>query len=309
MMHEPHLFDTPPTPPVSLDMPIHAHWAEAAQAKGFDILHRVQDRYHLELECHACGETHISKLYVVMNNQPTCPHCIETSWKEDAAAAGLFWLGRDPEDRHYGFYEAPCGHKLRRQFELIKRIAAGTCTHRCETCHEAKEQAEAAAQGWVLLGAAPGREMGYRSYRHSCGHEQIVARVNMQSGRFNCEACGEGWASAPSYIYCMRFELPGQAPVVKLGFSRNPQSRLTYQLKRRPDLQAEILHSVALPTGHKALCVEKPMHAALKRNHPGSVVPPEMYAPWLRVKSEIYAADLEPIILDMLDALPLLPDA
>ena len=96
---------------------------------------------------------------------------------------------------------------------------------------------------------------------------------------------------------------------MKLGFSRNPESRLTYQLKRRPNLQAEILHSVALPTGHKALCAEKQMHAALKRDHPGSVVTPEMYASWLRVKSEIYTADLEPVILDMLDALPLVPDA
>lgn len=308
-MHKPHLFGTPPTPPVALDMPIHAHWAAMAQAKGFTITERVDDRYHLLLRCEACGATHRTKLFVLMNNQPTCPHCIETSWKEDAAVASLVWLGRDPEDRHYGFYEAPCGHKLRRQFELIKRIADGECSHRCEICQNTIEQVEAEAQGWVLLGNAPTRDMGYRSYRHSCGHQQVIARVNMQSGRFNCESCGQGWASARSYIYCMRFELPELPPMVKLGFSRNPQSRLTYQLKRRPDLQAEILHSVALSSGHKALCVEKQMHATLKRDHPGSVVPPQIYAPWLRVRSEIYSADLEMVILDMLDALPLLPDA
>ncbi|TNJ39154.1 GIY-YIG nuclease family protein, partial [Phaeobacter sp. B1627] len=132
-----HCQQTPSTQ--SFPSVIHAHWAEAAQANGFDILQRVEDRYHLELECHACGELHICKLYVVMNNQPICPHCVETRWREDATAAGLAFLQRDTEDRHYGFYEAPCGHKLRRQFELIKRIADGECSHRCEICQNAKE--------------------------------------------------------------------------------------------------------------------------------------------------------------------------
>ncbi|PXW75828.1 hypothetical protein BZA02_11812 [Ruegeria sp. P4] len=55
MMHESHLSDTPLTPPVALDMPIHAHWAAMAQAKGFTITDRVDDRYHLLLRCETCG--------------------------------------------------------------------------------------------------------------------------------------------------------------------------------------------------------------------------------------------------------------
>ncbi|PVZ45312.1 hypothetical protein DD556_17690 [Phaeobacter sp. JL2872] len=289
---------------VTFPLTIHPHWRETAETKGFTIRQRVKDRYHLELECHACGKSHISKLYVLMNNQPLCPHCIEAQWREDASAAGLTWLGRDPDDRHIGVYQAPCGHELRRQFVLIKRIAADDCAHRCEHCHRDKEKKEALARGWTLIGPAKDRGPYYRRYRHSCGHVQEVARVNMQSGRFNCEACGEGWASAPSYIYCMRFELPNMAPLVKLGFSRNPESRLHYQLKRSPDLRAQILRSVPVQSGHAALCLEKTMHATLKRDHVESIIPPGHYSQWLRVKSEIYSSDLQSIILGMLDALP-----
>ena len=282
---------------------IHAHWRDAATQKGFDIVQRVLDRYHLELRCHACDGLYVCKLYVLMNNQPLCPHCIEDAWADDAAAAGLTWIERDPENRHYGFYEAPCGHEIWRQFGLIKRIAAGDCSHRCEECQHEKERDEARAQGWSLVGPATTRGLNYRTYRHACGHVQEIARVNMQSGRFNCEACGEGWASAPSYIYCMRFELPGMPPLVKRGFSRDPESRLHYQLKRSPELHGEILRSVLVSSGHKALCLEKEMHTALKRDHPECVIPSAQYSVHLRVKSEIYAASLEPEILRRLDAL------
>ncbi|OLS42420.1 hypothetical protein BV392_20450, partial [Rhodovulum sulfidophilum] len=109
--------------PVPVGLPIHEHWQATAEAKGFEITARVDDRYHLMLRCHSCGGAHRSKLYVLMTCQPLCPHCMDARWRKDAEAAGLIWLGRDPDDRHYGFYQAPCGHKLRRQFELVKRIA------------------------------------------------------------------------------------------------------------------------------------------------------------------------------------------
>lgn len=134
---------------------VHSHWHAAAEAKGFGILQRVKDRYHLLLSCKACGATHMSKIFVVMNSQPQCPHCIQDRWQADAEAAGLQWAGRDPQSRHHGFYIADCRHRLRRQFELIKRAAAGTCDVRCELCQQQKEQEEAEAQGWELIG--PGR--------------------------------------------------------------------------------------------------------------------------------------------------------
>lgn len=292
-------------PPASPAVPtaIHAHWAATALEKGFELTRRVDDRYHLMLRCAECGLEHKCKRSVLMDNQPLCPHCIEAKRRDAAETAGLTWIGRDPTDRHHAYYRASCGHVLRRQFEFVDRVAGGACGHRCEQCHAAREDAEAQARGWQLLGPDPEGRINYRHYRHSCGHEQTIARANMQSGRFNCAACGEGWASAPSYIYCMRFEIEGHAPLVKLGFSRDPTSRLNYQLKRRPDLHGTILRRVPVATGHQALCVEKSMHTYLHVAHPDAVVPHEVYRQWLRVRSEIYRAELEPVILRMLDGL------
>ncbi|SPJ26390.1 GIY-YIG nuclease family protein [Palleronia abyssalis] len=282
---------------------IHAHWAAAARKKGFEVTRRVADRYHLMLRCAACGLEHKSRLYVLTSAQPDCPHCIEARWRDAAERAGLAWIGRDPTDRHYAYYRASCGHVLHRQFTFVDRVANGECRHRCEPCQVAREEAEAQARGWQRLGPDPAGRINHRLYRHSCGHEQAIARVNMHSGRFNCAACGTGWASAPSYIYCMRFEPEGHAPLVKLGFSRDPVSRLNHQLKRRRDLQGTILRSVPMSNGHAALCEEKRLHAHLHNAHPDAIVPRDVYRRWLRIKSEIYDAELEPVILAMLDRL------
>ena len=288
--------------PAVFPLTIHAHWRETAASKGFDILKRIQDRYHLLLCCRECGATHVSKLFVLMNNQPLCPHCIEERWQADARAAGLEWVGRDPEDRHYGLYIAACNHRLRRQLELIKRAAAGICDVRCELCHSRKEQAEAEAQGWELISPDPDGDPNYRLYRHlECGHSQRVARANMQTGRFGCGQCGENWPAAPSHLYAMQFKLPNGAELVKLGFSRNPESRLCHQLLKHRDLDAQILKTVRMASGQLALQTEKRLHTRLKDAFPDSIAPPDLYSGSINVRSEIYFADLTPKILRMLD--------
>lgn len=303
-MHESHLSYTPPIPPVALDMPIHAHWAAMAQPKGFTITERVDDRCHLLLRCEACGATHRTKLFVLMNNQPTCPHCIETSWKEDAAAASLVWLGRDPEDRHYGFYEAPCGHKLRRQFELIKRIADGECSHRCEICHDTKEKKEAEERGWQLLGPDATGKASYRLYRHiACGQVQRIARGNMQTGRFGCGKCGEDWPAAASFLYLMQFNLSTGAKLVKLGYSNDPESRLRHQLLQGSDAEGHLLTVVPMATGQDALRVEKRLHAQLTSLHREAVAPNDLYRGHIKVQSEVYFAEVTRPIQRMLAAI------
>ncbi|EDZ45742.1 hypothetical protein RBY4I_952 [Rhodobacterales bacterium Y4I] len=281
---------------------IHAHWRDAAANKGFGILKRIRDRYHLLLACRACGATHVSKLFVVMNNQPLCPHCIEERWRDDAAAAELQWAGRDPESRHHGFYIADCGHRLRRQLELVKRAAKGVCDVRCKLCHSWKEQEEAAAQGWTLIGADPEGDPNYRKYRHpSCGHVQRIARANMQTGRFGCGGCGENWPAAPSHLYAMQFKLPNGAQLVKLGFSRNPDSRLRHQLLKHRSVEAQILKTVPMASGQLALQTEKRLHARLKDAFPNSIAPPDLYSGSINVRSEIYFPEVTRELLRMLD--------
>lgn len=279
-------------------------WLAAAQAKGFDIVARINDRLHLALECHACGAVQKARLFTLMSAQPLCAACIETSWRNDATAAGLTFLHRDPKNRHYGFYLSACGHTVRRQFEMIKRIAAGVTGFRCETCHAATEAKEATDRGWTLMSADPEGDANYRIYRHdACDHEQRIARANMQSGRFGCGGCGEDWPGAASFIYAMRFTLASGREVVKLGFSRDPESRLHYQLKRDATMPCAILKVVPMETGHKALCAEKAMHARIMADHPDAKVDPSAWRDQIRVKTEIYDAALTPVVLGMLDDL------
>lgn len=289
-------------PPVSA-LPIHANWQLAARANGFEITHRCADPAYVELTCQTCGLAHEKRHSVILGSTPVCPHCVEHRWRHDAKSAGLLWLGRDPRHRKRGLYRARCGHVVARQFELVKRIAAGVCALRCETCQRHKEEAEAHIAGWELVGPSQDRGSSYRRYRHACGHEQEIARANMQTERVCCGNCGVSWSTAPSFIYCMRFGVPNAPLMVKLGFSNNPRSRLHHQLMCSPEIGGTILRTIAISTGRRAQSLEKRMHGALKRVHPDAIIPPEQYREHLRVKSEIYKARLEPTILAMLNQL------
>lgn len=277
------------------------NWVEAAKQKGFDLIARLVDRFHLALRCRHCGGIHKSKVFTLMSARPMCPRCLEQEWHSDAEAAGLEFLRRDTAHRHYAIYTAACGHQVRRQTGQIKRVAAGEVALRCETCHAATEAAEASARGWNLLRPDPDGNPNYRFYRHEhCGQEQRIARANMQTGRFECARCGAGWAAEKSYLYAMSFVLPNGRELVKLGFSRDPDSRLLHQLRRNPEMPCEILTMVPMATGNDAIRVEKRLHGRLRREHPAAMVDPQSYRGHIRVRSEIYDGSLTPVILQML---------
>lgn len=282
---------------------IHAHWQTTARDKGFTITGRIRDRYHLALRCHACGHHHSSRIYTLMTTQPQCPACLLGRLERDAHAAGLTHLRRDPAHRHYSLYRATCGHMVRRQHEMVKRIATGSTDLRCETCHAATETQEARRRGWMLIGPDPDGDPNYRLYTHAdgCGALQRIARANMQTGRFTCATCGEGWTASRSYLYAMSFTLATGRELVKLGYSRDPESRLRHQLCMDRDMPCEILRIVPMVTGQLAIRTEKALHARLRHAHPDAVVDPASYRGSIRVRSEIYDAALTPLILSMLD--------
>lgn len=285
--------------------PIAPQWKAAAAAKGFAITGRIRDRYHLALQCDVCGHVHEARIYTLMSAQPQCPACMIARLEQDATAAGLAHLGRDANSRHYSHYRAPCGHSLRRQHEIVRRMAAGSTGLRCETCHAATEASEAEERGWTLVGPDPQGNPNYRLYAHAdgCGATQRIARANMQTGRFECSSCGEGWAAAQSFLYAMRFTLPSGQELVKLGYSRDPDSRLVHQLQIDRDMPCEILRRVPMRTGHDAICAEKPLHAKLRARHPQAVVDPRVYRGKIRVCSEIYDTSLTQDVLALLDGI------
>ncbi|WP_420003053.1 GIY-YIG nuclease family protein [Arenibacterium sp. LLYu02] len=281
--------------------PIKAEWNTIARAKGFDLIRRIKDKSHVVLRCHTCGDLTAQKLYTLRTAQPACAGCRHRNIVATAHKAGLEFQGYDPDLHKLGIYHPPCGHTVRRQFGQIERIANGGCKLRCETCHSRREAAEAADRGWRLMGRDPEGKTNYRMYQHGCGHRQRVARANMQSGRFQCTACGEGWSTAPSNLYAIRLELPTGLKVVKLGFSRDPESRLRHQLLLQPGIQAELLRIVPQPNGHAALCQEKNLHRALKKSHPDAIIPHDHFQNWLSVKTEVYGIEIEAFILKRLD--------
>ncbi|OCX66883.1 hypothetical protein BFP70_04115 [Thioclava sp. SK-1] len=280
---------------------IKAEWKAIAQAKGFELIQRIRDKSHIVLRCHSCGELTGHKLFTLRTARLACAACRHRTIVATAHEAGLEFLGYDPDYHKIGIYHAVCGHTALRQFGQIERIASGQCKLRCESCHSGKEADEAADRGWQLLGSDPKGHPNYRMYQHGCGHRQRIARANMQSGRFQCTACGEGWATAPSNIYAIRLELPTGLKAVKLGFSRDPQSRLHHQLLLQPGIQAELLRTIPQPTGHAALCQEKALHRALKKSHPDAIIPHDHFRDWLSVKTEIYGSEIEPQITKCLD--------
>lgn len=280
------------------------HWIATANAKGYDIVSRIVDRLHLALRCRLCGAVIKVRLFTLMSAQPLCPACVQVGWISTAKVAGLTYLGRCPEDRHYALYEAPCGHRLRRQFEIVERVAAGETGVRCDICHKENEQDEAIEQGWRLIGPDPDGNPNYRSYQHgACGHVQRVARANMQSGRVGCGGCGEKWTAAPSQLYAMQFVMPNSRQLVKVGYSKNPASRLYHQLSRDPNMPRTLLRTVPVASGQMAITLEKALHRKLRENHPDAVVDPDIYRGQISVQSEVYDAALTATILAELDAI------
>lgn len=291
--------------------PVREAWRTEATRKGFDALCRVRDANHIALRCQTCGGLHISASFTLTKHNPVCPHCVESRWRATADKAGLTFLRRVKRSlthrasmRHYALYARPCGHVVQRQFATVERAARGEIEIGCERCRRQREADEARYRGWIRLGRDPQDRNNYRLYRHiACGHTQRIAVANMLTGRFHCGQCGEGWSAAPSYLYAMRFTLQDGTRVVKMGFSRDPQSRLIYQLKTPADIPRDLLATVDFPTGRAALIAEKRLHKTLKARLPDAALPRAAFKGQINVKSEIYKIEAEPLILEMLAAI------
>lgn len=300
-------FDT--TDPVGEDdLPIYdrdlpKHWHDWASAKGYEIVERVIDKNHLLLRCCACGGRMISKVFVLRTGTPRCPHCLEDRRRELCDAAGVTFLA--PARPHYFRIQLPCGHEAERQQEFLERVRAGQTEIRCEECLEARLRVEAEARGWSVVCADPAGHKDYLLYRHSCGHEQRVAIINMRTGRFTCGGCSDAWTRAPSYLYAMRFGLMNGRIAVKVGFSRDPGSRLRHQLVIDLDQDAELIRVIPVGTGHDAICREKRLHVTLRRHFPDAVLDRSEFEDEVRVLSELYCASIEPEIMALLDDIEL----
>lgn len=282
------------------DAPIPDHWHGYAEDKGFEIVARGPDRYHLHLRCERCDGTTICKIYTLRTAQPTCPHCLEARWRALCQDAGVTFLGRGDRP-NYLRVQLPCGHETDRQQELLERVRHGATAIRCAICLAERLRAEARERGWELIGEDPEGSQNYRLYRHGCGHFQPVAVANMVTGRFTCGGCSEGWTGDQSFLYMMRFGLRSGRNAIKVGFSRDPVSRLRYQLITEKDQNARLIRTIAVPTGQEAMILEKRLHTTLRQQHPEAVLDRVEFANEVKVVSELYDASIEALITALLD--------
>lgn len=280
--------------------PILPDWHEIAARKGFEIVARIRDRYHLALRHEACGGMMAAKLFTLRDATPTCPHCQDLQRRDLCRAAGVTWLGRG-RNPHYLRIRLACGHETERQAEMLNRVRAGRTAIRCDDCLQARLWAEAAARDWVLTGDDPDGHRNFRLYRHSCGHLQRVAIANMRSGRFTCGGCSDGWTRDPSQLYSMRFVLRDGREAIKVGFSRDPESRLRHQLITRRDQPALVIRTVQLVSGREAIRLEKALHRRLRALRPEAVLDRQIFAGQINCVSELYDVAIEPLIMHHLD--------
>lgn len=291
------------------DLPLLIHpgsvppeWNAAAEAKGFTAIVRVRNRQHVALRCHTCGGINAVRSNVLMHHKPHCHHCLDSTRRKTAEAAGMQFRRRDPADHKYAFYAMRCDHVVRRQFEFVERMARGEVAARCETCLVAREEAEAIRFGWRRLGRDQKGNANYRLYRHACGHEQRIARANLQWGQCDCAGCGQSWTAKPSFVYLLDIRHPQTTRhYLKLGYSSHPLKRHRHQLGLPKSAEVEVLRVVAMPTGHDACMHEKAAHVRLKREHPECLVPAPEYQGFINVLSEIYKPESLPILNATLD--------
>lgn len=285
------------------DRDIPDHWHDWADETGYEIVARVIDKNHLLLRCCACGGRMISKVFVLRTGTPRCPHCLEDRRKRLCFDAGVTFI--EANGSHDFRIRLRCGHETSRQQSFLERVKAGETEIRCDECLEARLQAEAEARGWGVVSSDPAGDKDYLFYTHFCGHEQRVAIINMRTGRFTCGGCSDAWTRDPSYIYAMRFGLRSGRIAMKVGFSRNPWSRLRHQLVTDLDQDAELIRVIPVGTGHDAICREKRLHVVLRNLYPDAVLERAEFAGQVKVKSELYCASIEPEIMALLDDIEL----
>ena len=288
--------------------PLAPGWCSAADARGFDIVARIKNRQHLALSCRTCGGILVCRIFTLMSGWPICHACLERRRADLATHATLVYMGRDPADTAYGLYRARCGHDQRRQFDYVRRMAAGTAGLRCEICFAAHEARIAGRHGWTRIGPDPHGNPNYHFYRHGCGTERRIARANLGWGQVDCPGCGQGWSARESQIYLLDLR-HGTRHFLKLGYSAHPEKRHRHQLGLPRDATVRVLRTLVVETGSAACAAEQQMHGDLRRTFPKDIVPRAEFADMLNVTREIYRPTLRAEIEARLDALAAVLDA
>lgn len=280
--------------------PIPDRLYDDARGKGFVLIGRGRRSADMMLQCVTCRQLQQVRRSVLINNALECKNCLWMRRFDDAMASGATILLPHPSSHKIASIALSCGHVVQRQYNRLSMAAKGGHALGCETCREAQYVAQADGSGWDLAGPPCSGKIGYRRYRHHCGHCQDHAIVNVDNRQVDCANCGESWVSKPSCIYLFQIELIDRA-VLKFGYSSNPARRLRHQLGDAARLTGKILRVIDLESGHAAMTAEMQGHRFLHQNHGDLVVKAPLFAGQIKSKSEIYDLSAEHIIRDLMD--------
>jgi hypothetical protein len=128
-----------------------------------------------------CGHEQEIQATQLRNGGFRCQTCFANKLNAEAEARGCELIG-DGTNKNSRTYRLPCRHE---QVIGVKEMRVGG--FRCQTCFDNRLNAEADAQGCVLLG--PGKSVAYRTYRLPCGHEHEFQTSLMRKGIFRCPTC------------------------------------------------------------------------------------------------------------------------
>ena len=227
-----------------------------AEAQGCELVGSGKRKGHRTYRL-PCGHEQEVSTNGMRENRFRCQTCQTNKFEKEAEAEGCVLLG-EGSDCHSRMYRLPCGHEQEIDTGNMRR---GEGNYQCRACLNDKLNAEAKAQGCVLLGA--GRNANYRTYRLECGHEREITLSSMRVGNFLCQTCEDTFYTLPSQAYLLHIKV-GADEWLKLGYAKNIDFRIG-QYKLPSEAEASVLAAIPFDTGKEAMEFEKSLHTKYRR--------------------------------------------
>lgn len=132
---------------------------------------------------HTCGHEQAFAVSQMRRKRVRCGACEspEAVWSREVKEG---WVFVSRAESHRAMYRHACGHE---QSCWVVQMRQGRV--RCGGCEApAVVWAREARGGWCLLEKVDGAR---GRYRHSCGHEQLIAASSMRDRVVRCHGCGD----------------------------------------------------------------------------------------------------------------------
>jgi hypothetical protein len=184
----------------------------------------------------------------VRRGKVRCQQCFDSKLHTEAAALGLVLLGTGKAGNYRACRWLSCGHEAEYRTDAVREGRI-----RCQQCLDAKLHAEAAAVGFMLVGA--GGNCNRRKYLLPCGHGAEYATNAVRKGQVRCQQCEATHWSLPSNVYVLVLT-DGPNAWVKVGSAKRTTTRIS-QYGLPASVAVQIVREVPTATGKDANRIEQ----------------------------------------------------